>query len=188
MGTNTTKVGEIMDKYEVLNWLLKQGFVVERSDQFYPNIFLEKEHIGVVVKEYKEDPSENTIINDSVEIRLKFKKMNKNSWNSYFLILLPANSELSPYIIEKDPRGIRKYVVSEFHDFKRIPFLDSSRIEEEETKINNLSLTKIYEDTKIKNILEYIIKSGGNSRSLTKEEINSAFYKLFDLEDIVNED
>ncbi|TKC14757.1 ABC-three component system middle component 1 [Robertmurraya kyonggiensis] len=176
-----------MDKQLVLNWLLKHGFVVQNSEQFYPDIFLEKEHLCVVVKEYKEEIDEGMIINDSVDIRIKLKKMNRNSWNCYFLILLSSKSEISPYIIEKDPRGVRKYVIKDYQSFKRIPFLDFLSIHEVEKKIDQVSLLNINRDKKLQYLLEYIIKSGGNSRTLKSEEINSAFNILFDAEDQINE-
>ncbi|MCA1042238.1 hypothetical protein LCM00_22350 [Bacillus infantis] len=177
-----------MDKNEVLKLLLLEGFAVEQSAQFHPNIFLEKEHINIVVKEYKEDPNEEMIVNDVMDIRLMLKKMHKNSWNSYFLILLPPESDLSPYVIEKDPRGIRKYVIKDSQDFTRIPFLDPSVNLEDENKINNSILIGTYDDANIKHIIDFIIQNGGSSRSLTNQEVNSAFYILLDSEEVENED
>ncbi|WP_024571977.1 ABC-three component system middle component 1 [Bacillus subtilis] len=176
-----------MDQNEVLKLLLLEGFAVEQSAQFHPNIFLEKEHINIVVKEYKEDPNEKNIVNDVMDIKLMLKKMHKNSWNSYFFILLPPESRLSPYVIEKDPRGIRKYVIRDYRDFTRIPFLNLSVNLEDKNKFNNSPFIEAYKNTNIKHIINFIIQNGGSSRSLTNQEVNSAFYILFDTEEAENE-
>lgn len=172
-----------MEKDDVLNWLRRNGFVVESSDSFYPDyIFLIKEHINLVIKDYQTDPSYTEILNDSMDIRLKLKKMYRNASNTYFLILLHENSKLSPYVIEKDSRGLRKYVITKFLDFKRIPFLDPSAMEKTEDIKTDFLQGHIDSDETIKQIIKFIVENEGGSRSLTKEEVNSAYYLLFDVE------
>ncbi|MFD5852492.1 ABC-three component system middle component 1 [Cytobacillus pseudoceanisediminis] len=177
-----------MEKNELLNWLRRNGFVVESSDSFFPDyIFLKKEHINLVIKDYRTDPTYTDILNDSMDIRLRLKKNNRNASNTYFLVLLQEDSKLSPYVIEKDSRGLRKYVITKFLDFKRIPFLDLSTEDNDKDFKTDFLQGQVESDETIKQIINYIVENEGSSRSLTKEEVNSAYYLLFDVEDIKDE-
>lgn len=89
-------------------------------------ILYEYEHIKVLVKHYNIAPEPKHVGDEAIELRERLLELDMNVWNTYYLICIDNEVEFDDiYIIERNTRGLRKYVIREIFDLSRIPFLDA---------------------------------------------------------------
>ena len=95
-----------------------------------------------------------SIISSFVIDKFLFNK-NINIWNTYLLLCVKNGVKLeqeNEYLIERNQKGFRKYVIMSKDDLKRIPFLDSSELDIfdvkqkkiTESKLGNIGVKSIY--------------------------------------------
>ncbi|WP_144499216.1 ABC-three component system middle component 1 [Bacillus sp. FDAARGOS_235] len=102
-------------------------------------ILYEHEHINVLVKHYNIAPEPKHIGDEAIELRERLLMQDMNAWNAYYLICIDNEVEFDDvYIIERNTRGLRKYVIREIFDLDRIPFLNThSQLREKSDKNKN---------------------------------------------------
>ncbi|MEZ2649679.1 ABC-three component system middle component 1 [Bacillus wiedmannii] len=102
-------------------------------------ILYEYEHIRVLVKHYNIAPEPKHVGDEAIELRERLLMQDMNVWNAYYLICIDNEVEFDDvYLIERNTRGLRKYVIREIFDLSRIPFLNTqSQLLEKKDKSNN---------------------------------------------------
>ncbi|MGO0257939.1 ABC-three component system middle component 1 [Priestia aryabhattai] len=82
-------------------------------------------HFHVLVKYYS-NPTESVVRDESTKIREALFHLNYNVWNSYFLVCIDSKFATKDFVytIEKDTKGVKKYVISDIKDFNRIAIFD----------------------------------------------------------------
>ncbi|WP_393959896.1 ABC-three component system middle component 1 [Priestia megaterium] len=133
--------------------------------------------INIAVKYYYHDCDFDLIKVESNKLREELFKLNYNIWNSYMFICIDNNEEDKDfvYLVEKDTKGLRKYVVQTIKDFDRIPFFNTQKIANEFTEIN--SANKI-NSAEVTTILEYIKTNQGTEKKLSLSEIDYIVNKM----------
>lgn len=133
------KVKEQGFEYLGLNWDKELGVLTYKKNQI----------ILILKAYYDSEVTNKEIINDIIKIRNNLEKKTQfNIWNSYVLVCL--NTSYESYIdlvmkVEKDTTALRKYVIYNENDLKRIPFLD-------DTCSENLKIRNIFEDIEFDNL------------------------------------
>ncbi|MGW5952466.1 ABC-three component system middle component 1 [Bacillus mycoides] len=176
-----------MNKTRLLEVLDSHKFTVEKSEMFLKNheefvyCVNEDKHLSLIVKEYQEY-SQSKIINDVMKVRTILKEHEINIWNSYYLILCTSVELLEEigtkiYSIERNSKGLRKYVIMSEADLYRIPFIKDSYSEEIslnfETNFEEILSTS---DQEVSMLLKWILESDGDfleiKKPLIKDRIN----------------
>lgn len=132
---------------------------------FYSNL-----KFNILLKYYPK-PSVEIIKEESKKLREELFYGNYNVWNSYFLICVDESASKDfTYLIEKDKKGLRKYVIKNQKDFDRIPFLDnvqeSSQFKVEIFDGKNTS-------SEVESILKHINSSNGTEINFTNQDVNN---------------
>ncbi|WP_328178487.1 ABC-three component system middle component 1 [Peribacillus frigoritolerans] len=151
------------------NELKELGFIVleNRLDGLGCTLYSNKQYL-VVVKYYK-NPSKEIIRNESIKIREELFHLNFNVWNAYFLICIDEDvSKDFLYLIEKDTKGLRKYVMKDIKDFDRIPILSKEKGE----FIFNVELSNSNQFSEVEEILDLLKIQNGLEVKLSTEKIN----------------
>lgn len=127
----------------------------------------------LIAKEYTEINSK-IILEDVSRVKKILRSNNYNIWNSYFLILLSISDITKSYTIERNSKGLRKYVINEASDLYRIPF-----IKEESSGPNELNFSKSLneilstDDPDLKEIYDWMIKKDASYTDLGSREIQN---------------
>ncbi|MFT4407461.1 ABC-three component system middle component 1 [Bacillus cereus] len=165
---------------ELNNFLEKHGFKrnkVEAIDKL-GIVLYEHEYINVLVKNYNIVPDSKHIGDEAIELRERLLMQDMNVWNAYYLICIDNEVKFDDvYIIERNTRGLRKYVIREIFDLSRIPFLDNK------SKIMGIDVQKRnYEKMEIPPIVEKIeeqIKNNnGVEERLNNKRIEEIVFKI----------
>ncbi|WP_257351434.1 ABC-three component system middle component 1 [Pseudalkalibacillus decolorationis] len=175
---------------KTLDKLVSLGFDVLFSDIFHPNMaYCYKEPVGFILKKYNGEVSQEQIIIDAVEVRNKIKKINHNIWNTYFLVCFgPKFKGNTPFSIERDARGLRKYVIQDLTDLDRIPYTDTRSIERIDDPFHITLQLLENENGEVGNLINFLMKNDGAARKLNKEEVRLSMIKYLGLENISHED
>lgn len=133
--------------------------------------------INIAVKYYHYNPSFDLIKVESNKLREELFNLRYNIWNSYVFICVNNNNEDRDfvYLVEKDTKGLRKYVIQTVKDFDRLPFLNTKKVASEFTEIN--SINKI-NNSEVNTILEYIKINQGTEKKLSLTEIDYIVNKM----------
>ncbi|MGR5879235.1 ABC-three component system middle component 1 [Bacillus pacificus] len=142
--------------------------------------YYENKYISVLLKSFSEFPTSDMFKHECLNIREILIDLDKNIWNSYYLICLEGeieglNKDLI-YLLERDKVAIRKYVIQNKSDIYRIPFLSRFSVEkrrEEKFKDENDSYAPIVEEA-----LQLILNYNGYQKKLTEAELNSISEQL----------
>lgn len=181
----------MLNKIKAIEYLLKENFQVEKSEKFIEfdeeTVFLNNysSKISVVLKEYQKFQEEK-IIEDVVKTRAFLRNLDINIWNTYYLILL--DNELNYfedvkkyYSIEKNSKGIRKYLLVNNNDFIRMPFLEKKTSLSKETldfkkSIHELTVSK---DEDINNLIEWIFDNNGEFDTIKRNILKGKVKEIF---------
>lgn len=185
-----------MDKSKLLSVLDKFNFVVEKSEVF--SVFDEEfiycvnknNNISIVIKKYKEFSEEN-ILEDVLKARGLLRENNINIWNSYYLILFsnPKNllkTKPNVYSIERNSKGLRKYVVLNEDDLYRIPFIKPDQINRAnlDFQTNFMEILNT-DDSDISKIIRWIMESDGDLIEIKKRTIKEKISEIYNGSDFV---
>jgi len=133
---------------------------------------------NILVK-YFYNPKEECIREESIRLRERLFYLNYNVWNSYYLVCVNDSvSKDFTYLLEKETRGLRKYVVKSIKDFDRIPLFDKSG----GSRNFQFEFTSTEEDKDISNILELVKKNNGLETKFTNQVVNDI------IQEIINEE
>lgn len=172
-----------MNKSETLFLLNDFGYTVTDTEKIgsdfseYAYTYNEENNIGFIIKEYEEF-NVIEINSDVLKVRTKLKKLNYNVWNTYFLITFKKSSEIykinhnKVYSIERNPKGLRKYILITEKDVYRIPFIKS---EESNTFDLNFggNIESIFqiEDEETKKFVQWLIENNGEYAAVNKNDL-----------------
>jgi hypothetical protein len=177
-------------KSEILIFLDRYNFNVDKSEIFikeheeFVYCYREKNNVGFIIKEYN-DYTNAQIMEDVIKIRTILRQQNINIWNSYYIILINSASisnEIGSkiYNIERNSKGLRKYVVLDESDLFRIPF-----IKHEDPNTTSLNFISDFnqvlytEDNDVRELIQWVIESEGEfvelKKPVLKEKINEIF-------------
>lgn len=133
---------------------------------------------NILVK-YFSNPKEEFIREESIRLRERLFYLNYNVWNSYYLVCVNDSvSKDFTYLLEKETKGLRKYVVKSIKDFDRIPLFDKSRGSRE----FQVEFTTAEEDKEVSNILELVRKNNGLETKFSNQKVNDI------IQEIINEE
>lgn len=146
------------------------------------NVFLySKGYINVIIRQYTTDVNSELIISDALRVREILLKNEVNLWNTYFLIITNYKiDEEITYMIERDSRVFRKFLIRNLQDLNRIPFLDKTEVNNTETAIfpSNLMTSETKE---IEKLLNFIKKNNGDIESIKQNVILDGIKKIIGL-------
>ncbi|MGV3266478.1 ABC-three component system middle component 1 [Cytobacillus pseudoceanisediminis] len=179
-----------MNKSELLEVLDRQKFIVKNTEMFQKNYkefvycYNYEKKISLIVKEY-EQFSQSSIVEDVMQVRMLLRANEINIWNSYYIILAPRLSEQAEkkiYSIERNPKGLRKYVITNERDLYRIPFIkleqSSGILLNFESSFNDILSSN---DQDVIKFLEWIMESQGDTieikKSIIKDKITKSFVR-----------
>ncbi|MGI1809697.1 ABC-three component system middle component 1 [Priestia sp. TGN 0903] len=183
-----------MNQSKVLSNLHEHNFIVQNSEMFLENSGLiycynKALNIGFIVKEYSNYNLDN-IMSDVIAARSILRNLNINVWNTYFIILLNIadldknkNKYREFYQIERNSKGLRKYLILEESDLYRIPFIES--YEEEGTSLNfTANFNEILEtkDEKVDELIKWIFSEDGEYKEIQKKNIKEKINEILILE------
>jgi hypothetical protein len=177
-----------MNSSKLLEFLDGQKFIVKNTEMFQSNYqefvycYNHENKISLIFKEYQEF-SQASILEDVMQVRKLLRENEINIWNSYYIILAPKLSdEKRIYSIERNPKGLRKYVITNERDLFRIPFI---RLEQSGEFVlnfesnNNEILSS--DDQGVTEYLEWIMESQGDlveiKKSIIKDKISKTFVR-----------
>lgn len=174
-----------MNTVEVINYINSKEFNlmdIELGDRS-TYVFFTKEQINLVICKYQNMDEINGIDTAALEIRMKLIKNKINVWNTYMIIVFEDAINIEDaYLIEKNAKAMRKYVIRNFDDFKRIPFLDDTEVEIGAMSITDKILTN-YESQELENVMNFIKENDGGNVKLKPSYINKSMHTLFELEE-----
>ncbi|MCC3359552.1 ABC-three component system middle component 1 [Bacillus sp. REN16] len=179
-----------MDKSKLLQYLDDNKFIFEKSEIFirgdeeFIYCINRNTNISIVIKQYKDfDLSE--ILQDVTIARSILRENDINIWNSYYLILfLDPDSLLESiskiYSIERDSKGLRKYVILDEDDLYRMPFFEPNRTSgislDFETNFNEIIFT---ENREIITLMKWIMEMNGDLIDLKKQKIKEKISEVY---------
>ncbi|MBY6053430.1 ABC-three component system middle component 1 [Cytobacillus firmus] len=123
---------------------------------------------NILVK-YFGKPKENEIREEAIRLREALYYLNYNIWNSYYLVCVEDSvSKDFTYLLEKETKGLRKYVIKSISDFDRIPFFDKSQ------SGNDFEIEFSDEEgnAEVAKILELVKRNNGLETNLTNQKVN----------------
>jgi len=109
------------------------------------------------------------------------EKLNVN--NTYLLFCINEEIDYETfYLIERDTRALRKYVIRNERDLNRIPFLDNIK----ENENANINIEKeegkeVEDNYYLLKIFEYLTENTGQHNKLSTEQIEGSVKKIIDL-------
>jgi len=181
-----------LDQSKILSNLHEHNFIVQNSEMFLENSGLiycynEVLNIGFIVKEYPDYCLEN-IMSDVIAARSILRNLNINIWNTYFIILLniaysDKDNYREFYQIERNSKGLRKYLILEESDLYRIPFIENH--EKEETSLNfaaNFNEILKTKDEEVDELIKWIFKEDGEYKEIQKKNIKAKINEILILE------
>jgi len=169
------------------NELEKMGFtinkkVIEEIKSIGCTVY-SNSNFNVLVKFFA-NPSEEIIREESIQLRENLFYLNYNVWNSYFLVCVEDTvSKDFTYVLEKETKGIRKYVVKNVKDFDRIPIFNKL----DTSSIFNIDFYAAERDKNVMNILELIKKNNGLETKFTNQVVEDIVQKITTEEKKFNE-
>ena len=179
-----------MDKSRLLSILDKYSFIVEKSEVFskldedFIYCVNKDRNISIIIKQYKEF-NQMSILDDVIKVRGILRENNINIWNSYYLISFVnsevlSGSESKVYSIERNSRGLRKYVIINEEDLYRMPFIKPYQAErvllDFKTNFNEILET---EDKEITKVLRWIMESNGDLVDIKKQTIKEKISEIY---------
>ncbi|MEQ6047981.1 hypothetical protein U2I53_03015 [Lysinibacillus capsici] len=127
---------------------------------------------NILVK-YFTNPKEEIIREESIRLREQLFYSNFNVWNSYYIVCVNDSvSKDFTYLLEKDTKGLRKYVVKSKKDFDRIPIFDKTK------STNDFSIKFKTNDHEISNILEIVKKHKGLETNFNTQKVNDIIQEI----------
>lgn len=133
---------------------------------------------NILVK-YFANPKEEFIREESIRLRERLFYLNYNVWNSYYLVCVNDSvSKEFTYLLEKETKGLRKYVVKSIKDFDRIPLFDKSQ----NSHGFSVEFTTAEEDKDVANILELVRKNNGLETNFTNQKVNDIIQEIINKE------
>jgi hypothetical protein len=124
--------------------------------------------INILVK-YFNRPKEKEIREESIKLREVLFYLNYNIWNSYYLVCVENSvSKDFTYLLEKETRGLRKYVIKSISDFDRIPFFDKPQ----ESNGFEIEFSGEEDNSDVSKILELVKQNNGLEINLTNQKVN----------------
>lgn len=174
-----------MNTVEVINYINSKEFNIVDIDleDRSSYVFFKREQINLVVCKYRSSDELNEIDTAALEIRMKLIKNKINIWNTYMILVFEDEIDIEDaYLIEKNAKSMRKYVIRNLDDFKRIPFLDDTIVEMGAMSITDRILTN-YESQELENVISFIKKNNGENIKLRPADIKDHINILFELEE-----
>lgn len=171
-----------MEIYDVsLQRIKEKGFEEKKYEKLseIDVCCFEKGDITLILQYWDEYVGVEDIKEECLKIRKVLHTLHVNAWNTYY-ILCKGKREIQDqdlFFIERDPVGIRKYVIREEKDLNRISFLDNTSI----CKVDNpIRLEESIEefDQEIQSMFNFIIKNKGDKKKLEKTEIDEMLNNL----------
>lgn len=108
------------------------------------------------------------------------EKLNIN--NTYLLFCINEEIDYETFfLIERDTRSLRKYVIRNEKDLNRIPFLDNIKVNE---NVNiNIEKEKGEEEDNyyLLKVFDFLTENSGQHNKLSKEQIESSVKMIIDL-------
>lgn len=133
----------------------------------------------VVLKKIHTHAELQDIRSFSTKIRNIMLNGNVNINNTYLLFCISGEINYETfYMIERDTRAFRKYVIRNEMDLNRIPFLDNL-IENEKSSINVKSEQE--DNFYLLKIFDFLSIHSGQHNKLSKEQIDNSVKKIIDL-------
>ncbi|MFP3511476.1 hypothetical protein SB775_17850 [Peribacillus sp. SIMBA_075] len=172
-----------MDKSKILSQLFKKGFELIQLNDFEGTEFalFRKDHIYIIVCHYVNDLDINSIEEEAKNLRNLMHKRKINAWNTYLLISFERDIEFQDLIvIERSSKSMRRYVITNEHDFNRIPFLDNIEVVSNPFEIS--SQTTVGNDEQIRRIIGFFQQHNGENVKIKSSTIQNKLNELFDLE------
>jgi hypothetical protein len=176
-----------INKIKAIEFLSKLDFQVEKSELFIEfddeiaYLFNPKNNISLIIKQYKKF-DEKEIMNDVIKARLLLRELDINIWNTYYLILLDENDFSKKwYNIEKNSKGIRKYLIFSEDDFLRIPFLERKPTEILGDLVfdNNLSEILSSENDAVNKLIRWILDDEGEFSVINHNKLKEKVRQIF---------
>ena len=141
--------------------------------------------IHVVVTKIQVDEQVRNLKSYSNKVRNILLNRAININNTYLLFCYENHIDYETFfMIERDTQGLRKYVIRDYMDLNRIPFLDN--LEEFSKGLTEVK-TEPDEDYYLSYIHDLLEKKNGNNEKLKKPEIEEAFKLILDLVEGRNE-
>ena len=171
-----------LNKSRLIEILAENNFFVENSHVFKPDpseyTFLYNKLVsrGIVIKEYNVEIDFKNVNEEAALVKEILKKMKYNIWNMYYFVLINTDNQIKKnYIIERDYRNMRKYLIQSVEDLKRIPFLEKTTGLEEEINlsIDYCDLIESSQDQEINKIIKNIVCLEGEYVELSKQKIRN---------------
>lgn len=172
-----------MDKSIILSYLANKEFQLVNIGDLEGSSFsfYKKSNINIILCHYIKQTNKEKIEEDAEHLRYIMHKNKFNVWNTYMLVSFNYEIDLQEIVlIERSSKSIRRYVLTQTNDFKRIPFLDNVQIISNPFEFSTQILTE--ENSQIKKVLEFIKKNGGGSYKIDTTIIQDNINELFDLE------
>lgn len=173
-----------MDMVNVLLKLHNKEFTllnIKEFDDFDISLFTRKHH-NVNLCRYVGKLNQNIINEHARIIRSAMHSNGLNAWNSYMLITTDYEiTHEEQFMIERDSKSIRRYVIRDESDFLRIPFLDD--IEVVRNPLNLTSESKNKMSLLLSKINTFIKENGGEHGRIKNSEIVKNVPNIFDLEE-----
>ncbi|MBU8852751.1 ABC-three component system middle component 1 [Priestia megaterium] len=171
-----------MNSYEATYIRLKEKEFVQEKESIINNLGLatfRKDHIYIIIQNLDLGMKVEDIKEESIRIREKLHESKINVWNTYYVLC--ADEEVIDveylFFVEREPSGLRKYVINEVEDLNRIPFLDNQ-------PVNKFSNPIQMEDnipennTTIKSLFDFIKENNGTEMIIPENRIDEAIDRL----------
>lgn len=138
------------------------------------NYFRDKKNkIGVLVKNVILKEEIATALDKSSVLRGILLNINANIWNIYLLICFQKQQLIDveeAYLIEREEKGFRKYVVLNLNDIDRIPFLDNSP-SESMADILSIKEDKNFEDTFGRLFIDFLDNNDAYNKQIESKKL-----------------
>lgn len=171
-----------------MEFLDGQKFIVKNTEMFQSNYqefvycYNHEKKVSLIFKEYQVFSQKN-ILEDVMKVRKLLRENEINIWNSYYVILAPKLiEEKRIYSIERNPKGLRKYVITNEKDLFRIPFIRLEKSEEFVLNFDSSDNEILNSDDQIVNeYLKWIMEAQGDlveiKKSIIKDKISKTFVR-----------
>lgn len=163
------------------NRLIKMGFesIYSEGIENIGGVFYKSSINYVVLKKVYTYEELNNINHYSTEIRKVMLSDKLNINNTYLMLCTNIDLDYETFfIIERDTKALRKYLIRNEKDLNRIPFLDNSK---GSSKKNIVLKKEIEDNTYLNKIFNFIEVNSGQQNKLTKQQIDKSIEMIMDL-------